>query len=236
MGAAAALAGIGTPQKLYCSPRYPLLPPLPRRRWLPSKARDYDLSPYASPRATSPLAPLPLAAVAAQAGGGAGGAISEAPSGSATPGGYTSDNSDGASPRAVLRGASALLLTHQAAQGRGQQQGAAGAAQAPAAQAAQPPAGPSHLVRKSLLTSSLAPSRRGGSPEACSRGASPGLTPGASPAAAAAPAAPMPALHLGAPAVVHHAPSGLSYRVSSEWMQPAIRTVKMQGAQPRKLK
>lgn len=205
-------------------------------KWLPSKARDYDLSPYASPRAASPLAPLPLAAIATAQPGGVRG-TSEVPSGSATPGGFASDNSDGASPRAVLRSASALLVTHQSAQG-GRGQGAAAdgpAGAAPAAQAAQAPA-PATLVRKSLLTSSLAPSRRGASPDGRSRASSPGITPGASPAAAAAAPAPsaVPGLLLGEAAVTQRGPSGLPYRVSAEWLQPAIRTVKMQGSQQAK--
>ena len=207
------------------------------RRWLPSKARDLDISPYASPRAASPEGPLPLAiavhaappaSTGAPSGAASGFAVSEAGSGSITPAGFSGDD---ASPRAVLRSASAMLLSHQAAAGRG---GGGGGAAAPApagVQQAQP-----NLVRKSLLSASLAPSRRGscsppGQQRQARRAASLGA-PAAQPApgtpTAAARLAPQPQL-VGAPAVMHHGGSALSYKIASEWQQPAIRTVKMQG-------
>lgn len=196
-------------------------------RWLPSKARDVDMSPYASPRASSPLAPFPLACIAAAqqavaAASEASKAASEAASGSVTPGGFSGDD---ASPRAVLHNASArLLFEHEAAQGGG---GAPG--QHP------PHLGAPNLVRKSLLTSSLAPSRRGASPEPQHRrSGSLGLDAPASGAATVAATA-QPQL-VRPPAVVHHggATGGMSYRIASEWQQPAIHTVKMQGPQPMK--
>ena len=189
-----------------------LLPPL--RRWLPSKARDFDLSPYSSPRAASPEPLFPLAVITAAAAAYDGLApISEAASGSITPGGFSGDD---ASPRAVLHGASAVLMSHQQlAAARGGEAGQAGGEQA-AAPVAQPTSG----LRKSLLSSSLAASgQRSASPEA------------QRPQRAASTPLPLltPPLPMGV-ALHHGGPSGLNYRVSSEWQQPAIRTVKMQGS------
>lgn len=209
--------------------------PTLQTRWLPSKARDLDISPYGSPRAASPEAQLPLAALVAAArpastgapsGTASGFAVSEAGSGSITP----AFSGDDASPRAVLRGASARLLDHQVV--------VRGSSCEPAAPAL---SGPPNLVRKSLLTSSLAPSRRSCSPEMAERprrAASVGLPPAApltgSIATAVARAAAAPRLAaqpqpVAPPALVHHAGSAMSYRVAGEWQQPAIRTVKMQG-------
>lgn len=167
------------------------------------------------------------ASTGAPSGAASGFAVSEAGSGSITP----AFSGDDASPRAVLRCASARLLDHQAA-------AYSGACDVGAAAAA-PPSGPPQLVRKSLLTSSLAPSRRSCSPDAPPhRAASLGLPPAPqltgsiATAVARASAAPRLAAQLqpvASPALVHHAGSAMSYRVSSEWQQPAIRTVKMQG-------
>jgi uncharacterized protein (TIGR01615 family) len=206
-------------------------------KWLPSKARDLDISPYGSPRAASPEVQLPLTAFAAVArsaapastgapsGTASGFAVSEAGSGSITP----AFSGDDASPRAVLRCASARLLDHQAAHSSSSYDVGAAAV----------PSGAPNLVRKSLLTSSLAPSRRSCSPDAPpQRGASLGLPPppqltgSIATAVARAAAAPRLAAQpqpVATPALVHHAGSAMSYRVASEWQQPAIRTVKMQG-------
>lgn len=214
----------------------PLPHAFPPTRWLPSKARDLDISPYGSPRAASPEVQLPLtvfataarstapASTGAPSGAASGFAVSEAGSGSITP----AFSGDDASPRAVLRSASARLLDHQAAARSGSYDVGQSA-----------PPGPPNLVRKSLLTSSLAPGRRSCSPDAPpSRVASLGLPPAPQPSssiatavarAAAAPrlaAQPQPVV---TPTLVQHAGSAMSYRVAGEWQQPAIRTVKMQG-------
>lgn len=210
--------------------------------------RDYDLSPYASPRANSPEPLFPLAAISAASVAAAAAVavarqqapyevlqpISEAASGSVTPAAFSGDD---ASPRAVLRGASDVLFSQQTAAAQAVERGA-GALDAPAGSAKQeagsggaaqaPPA----LVRKSLLSSSLAATgRRASSPE---HQRPPGSCdePGRAVRAVSEPLPPLPPT---SPAAVLHraGPGGLSYRIASEWQQPAIRTVKMQGAPAR---
>lgn len=191
-------------------------------KWLPSKARDYDLSPYSSPRAASPEPPFPLAISTAAPGAhmllpcydsGILAPISEGPSGSVTPATFSGDD---ASPRAVLRDASAALFSQQS-----------GGAYAPHAQregsvesagGVPTPGAAPNLVRKSLLSSSLAASgQRSASPEQFRLARPPRVPPVSLPP-------PADSLHLGGGG------GGLAYRVSNEWQQPQIRTVKMQGA------
>lgn len=225
----------------------PLALPLPR--WLPSKVRDYDLSPYASPRANSPEPLFPLAAISAASVAAAAAVavaqrqapyeaalqpISEGASGSVTPAAFSGDD---ASPRAVLRGASDVLFSQQAAAVQAVEPGA-GAADAAASSTQQaggsgaaaqaPPA-----LRKSLLSSSLAATgRRAASPEHQRRPASGSDEPGRAVRSVSEPLPPLPPTR---PAAALHraAPGGLSYRIASEWQQPAIRTVKMQGSAAR---
>ena len=168
--------------------------------------RDYDLSPYASPRAASPELSFPLTCFAG--GPGSSHPVSESASGTITP---AFSSGEDASPRAVLRGASALLL--------GEQQAVGPAVEGQAA-------GPPPLQRKSLLSSSLAATGRGGSasPEQQQQGPSSG-------GKVAAPPVPEPQAGGGA-TIRHHRGGSVSYRVSNEWQQPAIRTVKMQGQAP----
>lgn len=219
-------------------------------RWLPSKVRDYDLSPYASPRANSPEPLFPLAAISAASVAAAAAVavarqqapyetalqpISEAASGSVTPAAFSGDD---ASPRAVLRGASDRLFSQQTAAGQAVERGA-GALDAPAASGLQaggsggaaraPPA----LVRKSLLSSSLAATgRRASSPEHLRSPAGSGDEPGHAVRAVSEPLPPLPPTS--PTAVLHRSgPGGLSYRIATEWQQPAIRTVKMQGSAAR---
>ncbi|KAL4431017.1 hypothetical protein ABPG75_006273 [Micractinium tetrahymenae] len=217
-------------------------------KWLPSKARDYDLSPYASPRANSPEPLFPLAAISAASAAAAAAVaaaqqqapyeaalqpISEAPSGSVTPAAFSGDD---ASPRAVLCGASDMLFSQQAAAAQAAECGA-GTALGPANSAQHQAGGsgtaPPALVRKSLLSSSLAATgRRAASPEQQRRSAGSGDEPGR---AARAVSEPLPPLLPASPAAAMHrgGPGGLSYRIATEWQQPAIRTVKMQGSAAR---
>lgn len=120
-------------------------------KWLPSKARDVDLSPYASPRAASPELPSLLLAVP-----GFGLSLGAPPPGAST-GPYSGSDSPGfsadSSPRAVLADASRMLLFA----GRGQ-------APAPAPADASGTCTPTQaaLRPKSLLSSSLAAGLGGG--------------------------------------------------------------------------
>jgi hypothetical protein len=218
--------------------------PLPCR-WLPTKARDYDLSPFDSPRASSPEPLFPLActtAAAAFAGQqqaqqqqqrGAQSCSSPtcssaAASGSLTPFSPAGDDG-GASPRAVLRSASALLLSQQ-------QQQAAAAAAAGGDEQQQQHAGNATAgtgLRKSLLSSSLAANshRQSGGGEAQQPRRSAAASP-EQPRVAARPATPTATATT---TTIHRAScgaGGISYRISTEWQQPAIRTVKMQGPSP----
>ncbi len=219
-------------------------------RWLPSKVRDYDLSPYASPRANSPEPLFPLAAISAASVAAAAAVavarqqapyetalqpISEAASGSVTPAAFSGDD---ASPRAVLRGASDRLFSQQTAARQAVERGA-GAVDAPAASGLQAggsggaPQAPPALVRKSLLSSSLAATgRRASSPEHLRSPAGSGDEPGHAVRAVSEPLPPLPPTS--PTAVLHRSgPGGLSYRIATEWQQPAIRTVKMQGSAAR---
>ena len=170
-------------------------------KWLPSRSRDLELSPYASPRASSPETDFFALALGDPALLGGGGDVANT-SGSLTPGCYAVF--EDASPRAVLSSASAVLLSAQSAQGgAGQQQqsGNGGAALRP----------------KSLLSSSLAAVGSGSSAIAArgSNGGSAAGTRQASP--------PQPSVHVSST-------TGLTYVVAPAWQEPPIRTVKMQGS------
>lgn len=114
---------------------------------------------------------------------------------------------DPASPRAVLAGASAVLIG-QASPAHPQQQ-------------------PAIVRAKSLLSDRLAAATipDGGTKQQGSGGKQQGSS--AKDPAAAAPAGP-PSLYRVS------AGSGLVYRVESDWQEPPIRTVKMQGGAQRK--
>jgi hypothetical protein len=181
-------------------------------KWLPSKLRDYDLSPYGSPRAASPepLFPLTCFAVSTQLQlqHGHSHPASESVSGSITPAFSGGKEEEDGSPRAVLHSASTALLSQQLT---GTSPTLSGGVAAP---------------RKSLLSSSLAATgRRALSMQQQSRRSA-----GSTSDTDAVRQLQQPEL---VDASTRHAHSnGMAYRVSSQWQQPAIRTVKMQGYAP----
>lgn len=181
-------------------------------KWLPSKLRDYDLSPYASPRAASPEPLFPLTCFAGstqlQLQHGHSHPASESVSGSITPAFSGGEEEEDGSPRAVLHSASTALLSQQLT---GTSPTLSGGVAAP---------------RKSLLSSSLAATGR----RALSMQQQSHRSAGSTSDTDAARQLQQPEVVDASTRQAHS--NGMAYRVSSQWQQPAIRTVKMQGYAP----